>query len=41
MTPSVTVRGIVNMSAVAVYDAQVQGDHAGPIVPAEQPVAVG
>jgi hypothetical protein len=24
VTPSITVRGLVNMSAVAVYDAQVQ-----------------
>ncbi|HWK47427.1 MAG TPA: NADP-dependent malic enzyme [Stellaceae bacterium] len=39
MTPSVTVRGIVNMSAVAVYDAQVQGSDAASIAPVEQPVA--
>ena len=26
MTPSVTVRGLLNMTAIAVYDAQVSGD---------------
>ena len=28
VTPSITVRGLVNMSAVAVYDAQVCGGKA-------------
>ncbi|HZS85573.1 MAG TPA: NADP-dependent malic enzyme [Stellaceae bacterium] len=30
LTPSVTVRGLVNMSAIAVYDAQVSGHHLAP-----------
>jgi malate dehydrogenase (oxaloacetate-decarboxylating)(NADP+) len=39
VTPSITVRGLVNMSALAVYDAQVS--RGGEVVtPEEQPIAV-
>ena len=40
LTPSITVRGLVNMSAVAVYDAQVNGDPSRELRPEEQPSAV-